>query len=401
MFSVFNWIAVALNIQKIGNHAERISNIKPFIDQYNWKGIDFPAGIKDWKKFEQNNKTIALNILYVSHNTKTINLAYKSKYNCKRKNQVVFLIITNGKQSDGIDKWHYIALKSVRADNGFNRPIRSLSRLFRGITSNNNGDFYCLGCLHSFRTDNALKKHERLCNNHDYCHIEMPTRDNNTLKYNHGEKSLKVPWVIYADFECLLIKQQLCQNNPEESYTEKKSIHESCGYSIDLVSSFDSKQDKHSFYRGRDCSKKFCEDLKKHAIEIINFEEKEMKPLTDEEIIYYEKQKLCHICKKEFCYDKNEKNKFKLYQKVRDHCHYTGKFRGAARSICNLRYKVQWEIPVKIHNGSTYDYHFIIEELAEEFKGQFECLGEIVKNILPFQYQLKKKMKMVKQLHTK
>ena len=68
-------------------------------------------------------------------------------------------MITNNKQSGGIDKWHYIALKSVPTDNGFNRPIRSLSRLFRGITGNNNGDFYCLGCLHSFRTDNALEKH--------------------------------------------------------------------------------------------------------------------------------------------------------------------------------------------------------------------------------------------------
>ena len=150
-------------------------------------------------------------------------------------------MITDDKQSDKIDKWHYIALKSDSVDNGFNRPTRSLSRLFRGITSNNNRDFYCLGCLHSFPTDHALKKHKRLCNNHNYCHIEMPTRDNNTLKYNHGEKSLKVPWVIYADFECLLIKQQLHQSNPEESYIEKKSIHESCGYSIDLVSSLDSK----------------------------------------------------------------------------------------------------------------------------------------------------------------
>ena len=105
--------------------------------------------------------------------------------------------------------------------------------------------------------------------------------------------------------------------------------------------------------------------------------------------------------KKEFCYDKNEKNKFKIYQKVKDHCHYTGKFRGAAHSICNLRYKIQREIPVKIHNGSKYDYHFIIKELAEEFKGQFECLGKILKNILPFQYQLKKKLKLVKQLYTK
>ena len=68
-------ITVALNDQNIGNHPERISNIKHFIDQYNWKGIDFPSGIKDWKKFEQNNKTIVVNILYVPPNTKTINLA--------------------------------------------------------------------------------------------------------------------------------------------------------------------------------------------------------------------------------------------------------------------------------------------------------------------------------------
>ena len=121
-------ITVALNHQNIENHPERISNIKPFIDQYNWEGIDFPSGIKDWKKFERNNKTIALNILYIPPNTKTINLAYKSKYNRKRENQVVLLMITNG------EKWYYIALRSVRTDDGFNRPIRSLSRLFRGIT---------------------------------------------------------------------------------------------------------------------------------------------------------------------------------------------------------------------------------------------------------------------------
>ena len=115
-------------------------------------------------------------------------------------------MITNGEKSDEVDKWHYIALKSMRTDDGFNRPIRSLSRLFRGITANNNGDFYCLGCLHSFRTDNGLKRNERLCDNNDYCHVEMPTKDNKTLKYNHGEKSLKAPFTIYADLESLLIK---------------------------------------------------------------------------------------------------------------------------------------------------------------------------------------------------
>ena len=166
-------ITVALNHQNIENHPERISNIKPFIDQYNWEGIEFPAGIKDWKRFKRNNKTITLNILFVPHNEKTINLACKSKYNCKREDQVVLLMITNG------EKCHYIALKSHCTDDRFNVLIRRLPRLFRGITSNHHGDFYCLNCLRSFRTVNALKRHERLCDNNDYCHVEMPTPGNN------------------------------------------------------------------------------------------------------------------------------------------------------------------------------------------------------------------------------
>ena len=90
-------ITAELNHQNTENHPERILNITPFIDQYNWEGIDFPVGIKDWKKFERDDKTIALNILYVPLNTKTINLAYKSKYNRKRENQVVLFMISNGK----------------------------------------------------------------------------------------------------------------------------------------------------------------------------------------------------------------------------------------------------------------------------------------------------------------
>ena len=121
-----------------------------------------------------------------------------------------------------------------------------------------------------------------------------------------------------------------------------------------------------------------------------------MTTLTDDENKYYEEQKECYVCQKEFCCDKNKKMKFKSYKKVRDHCHYTWKFRGAAHSICNLNYKVPQEIPVKIHNGSKYDYHFITTELAEEFKGGFECLGENKKNILAFQCQLKKNMIMIK-----
>ena len=111
------------------------------------------------EKFERNNKDIALNILSVPTKEK-INIICKSKYNHKRNYQVVLLMITDNEQEDTEDKWHYIALKSELTDDGYKKPTQSLSRPFRGITLNNNGDFYCLGCLHSFRTDNALKKHE-------------------------------------------------------------------------------------------------------------------------------------------------------------------------------------------------------------------------------------------------
>ena len=116
-----------------------------------------------------------------------------------------------------------------------------------------------------------------------------------------------------------------------------------------------------------------------------------MTPLTDDENKYYEEQKECYICNKFFCNNRNQKLKFKLYKKVRDHCHFTGKFRGAAHSICNLHYKVPREIPVKTHNGSKYDYHFIIKELAEGFRGEeFECLGENTEKYISFSVPIKK-----------
>ena len=95
-------------------------------------------------------------------------------------------------------------------------------------------------------------------------------------------------------------------------------------------------------------------------------------PLTEEENKSYKKQKVCYICKKRFSADDGNKK----YRKVQDHCHYTGKYRGTAWDIFNLRYNASKEITVVFQNGSTYDYHFIIKELTREFEGQFECLGE-------------------------
>ena len=169
-----------MNHQNINYNPERISNLKPFINSYSWKDIEFPSHSKDWRILERSNKTIALNILFVPYkkntskqntrkaknkqdntekannkqdntkkqnneqdNTKEIRQAYISKYNNERDNQVNLLMIT-----DGTTNCHYLAIKN-------------LSGLLRGITSNHNGDFYYLNCLYSYRTKSKLKKHEK------------------------------------------------------------------------------------------------------------------------------------------------------------------------------------------------------------------------------------------------
>ena len=100
-------------------------------------------------------------------------------------------------------------------------------------------------------------------------------------------------------------------------------------------------------------------------------------------LVWWYKKQTLFLQRKKIFNDKNQK-------KVKDHCHYTRKFRGAAHGECNLRYKVPKEIPVVFHNGSTYDYHFIIKKLAEEFEGEFECLGENTEKYITFSVLLNK-----------
>ena len=183
--------------------------------------------------------------------------------------------------------------------------------------------------------------------------------------------------------ECLLEKMSICHNNPEESSTNEINKHGPSGYSLFAHGSFDKTRNKLDYYRGKDCIKKFCEDLRTHATKIINYEKKKMIRLTIKEEKYHNKQKICYICKNEL----DKKN-----YKVRDHCHYTGKYRGAAHNIFNLRYKIPKEIPIVFHNCSSYDYHFIIKELVKEFEGNFECLGENTEKYIAFSAQLKKKI---------
>ena len=127
--------------------------------------------------------------------------------------------------TDG-EKWHYLVVKNLPGS-------------LRGITSSHHGDFYCFNCFRSYRTRNKFEAHKKVRENHDYCHIEMPTKDNNIIKYNQGEKSIKLPFVVYADSEYLLEEISTCQNNPNESSTTEINKHVSSGYSLFTHCSFD------------------------------------------------------------------------------------------------------------------------------------------------------------------
>ena len=125
-------------------------------------------------------------------------------------------------------------------------------------------------------------------------------------------------------------------------------------------------------------------------MKIINYKKKEMMPLTDEEKGSYENKKVCYICEKIFCTDEENEKRFKKLQKVRGHCHYTGKYRGAPHSNSNLKYGTTKKIPVVFHNGSIYDYHFIIKQLVREFKYYLEFLGENTEKYITFSVPIKK-----------
>ena len=186
------------------------------------------------------------------YNTEEIRHAYKPNYNLKCESQVILLMVTDGK------KWHYLTVKK-------------LSALLKGITSNHKGDFYCLNCLHSYRTVTKLKKHYNVCKNHDYCYLEIPKEDNKILKYNHGEKSMKVSFIIYVNLESLLEKLSICHNNSKKWSTTKINKPTALGYSLLTNCSFDTTKNKFDYYRGKNCMKNLFRDLKELAKKIIGY----------------------------------------------------------------------------------------------------------------------------------
>ena len=197
------------------------------------------------------------------------------------------------------NKWHYLALKCILNEQGFVKPTQSISRLFNNITSTNlTTEYYCLNCLKSYRSENTLKEHEKICENNDYCEIVMPDEDNKILRHRKGTKCIKMEYVIYLDLECILTKHDTCANNLNNSYSKTLSTHEASGYSLLVVSKHSDNQQLH--YKGIHCMERLSSELMTIGKEIANKKKSEEQLLTQEEENDYEKSENCDLYKTKY-----------------------------------------------------------------------------------------------------
>ena len=145
-----------------------------------------------------------------------------------------------------------------------------ITALLRGLTSKHDGDFYYLNFLHTFGTANNVKFHEKACKRKDFCGIVIPLEKGNILEFNQYMKSDNMSYIIYAATKMLIKNIDACSNNPAKKIGEQISF----GYPILTILGFDNIENKHTLYRGKNFMKKFCESLREHTKNIIDFEKK-------------------------------------------------------------------------------------------------------------------------------
>ena len=341
----FMWcIKRALN--PTNNNPERIDKeLMEKEDTLNMKGIEYPVILKDINRFEKQNPEISITVLGFNEKDKVYPL-HVSEYIYNRKHNIILLLI----ERDGVK--HYCLVKN---------PSRLLSRQ---ISVHKGGTHICFRCLNPFWSHNSLEKHWEYCKNNKAVKINMPEKGT-ILKFKHHERSERVPFIIYADTEALIKEMQNCDPNPLNSYTKKYQKHEPISFSY-YIKSFDDNVYKSKLrkYIGEDAMEKFVEWIEEDVKDIANISDVEM-IISSDELKQFEEATKCWICNEEFDDTDDEK--------VKDHCHYTGRFRGAAHNSCNLKYKKPKFIPVVFHNLSGYDSHLFIKNLGFT-EGNIDCI---------------------------
>ena len=230
--------------------------------------------------------------------------------------------------------------------------VKSVSRLLSSHASNGKRkEHFCLRCLNPFWSKEALSKHKKYCDKYEGVKIDLPKKGT-MLKYKNYHRSEKVPFIVYADIECYIKPTQSCEPNPESSYTKQYQKHEPSSFCY-YIKCFDDEvyEPKLVSYTGEDAAQKFVEMLEKDIKIITNIPENKM-IFGKKEKERFDKETKCWICNGEFDGD----------VKVRDHCHFTGRYGGAAHNLCNLKYRKPNFTPVVFHNLSGYDSHLFIKK---------------------------------------
>ena len=335
------------------NHSERIDKeLMEKEDTLNMKGIEYPVSLKDIDRFEKQNPEISITILGFNEKDKVYPL-HVSEYIYNRKHNIILLLI----KRDGVK--HYCLVKN------------SSRLLSKQVSAHKEGTHICFRCLNPFWSHKSLEKHWEYCRNHEAVKINMPEKGT-ILKFKHHERSERVPFIIYADTEALIKEMQNCDPNPQNSYTKKYQKHEPISFSY-YIKSFDDNVYKSKLrkYKGKDAMEKFVEWIEEDVKDIANISDVEM-IISSDELKQFNEATKCWICNEEFDDTADEKG-YRKNEKVKDHCHYTGRFRGAAHNSCNLKYKKPKFIPVVFHNLSGYDSHLFIKNLGFT-DGTIDCI---------------------------
>ncbi|MFM2392193.1 MAG: hypothetical protein RLZZ546_170 [Bacteroidota bacterium] len=337
------------------SHGERVHYYKNYVDKYDWTMLKFPAIVKDIIKFETTNK-IKVNVFILQGTEVQPLYIPKNDYN-----KEVDLLLFTGKNKNGEEINHYVGIKS-------------LSRLLTAQCYENNKHkaYICKRCLTARQSQEALNKHLEMCLNNDSQKAVLPEEGKNIVKFTHVERKEKVPFIIYADFECILEQLDYDEHEANKSSTEKTEKHTVCGFSYKVVCTVPEHTKETIIYRGSDSGKKFIKAmLKEQDIIMELYKSDEGMYLTNEEEENHQKATVCYLCNDPFSnkitYTEKGKER-KEFSKVRDHCHLTGKYRGAAHSKCNLKNRYPRFIPVVFHNAKNYDSHIILKNIVKNIK---------------------------------
>ena len=349
----FKW-SVTRGLHPCEDHPERITkDLKLLAEKLNWDGITFPAALNQIGKFEKQNPTISVNVFGYENSVYPLRISEH-----ERENQVDLLLISDG------DKQHYCLIKN-------------LSRLLSSqVTKHGHVMHFCRRCLNPFNSEDSLNKHKESCSSNEAVRVVMP-EEGSTIKFKHFFKQMRVPFVIYADFESFTERLHTSQPNPESSYTKQYQKHIPSGFCY-YIKCFDDSVYKREpvLYtkqsEDEDVAQTFVERLEQDITKIYKNCGWSKMVITDEEQQAFEKATTCWLCEGDLVKDNSHKD-YKNLRPVRDHCHYTGKYRGAAHNKCNLQFRKPKFTPVFLHNLSGYDSHLFIKNLGKT-EGNIKCI---------------------------